>query len=410
MRLAAGVAAGGRRTRAEGRPRRRDVAAGQGAHARRAARDRPAVAPPGPRQRRDQRHQRQDHDRGDGGEHPRAHRRAARPQPRGGEHGGRDRQRAGERAPPARRARPDGRLRPLRGRRVLARSGGRGARAARDAARQPLPRPARPLRRAGDDRRPLGRGGGRARRRDDPSAQRRRPAGRRPGPGPRDPPAATGPPWPDDTPAPGVVYFGVDDDSLALPQLQHASDSKHCRRCGHAYTYTAVYLAHLGHYTCPNCGQQRPEPSVVATDVELRGIRSAAFTLRERRVELPLPGLYNVYNALGAAALTLSLGVELDDIVGGLEAVAPAFGRAERSTSTAARRACCWSRTRPARTRSCARSRSRAASWTCWVCSTTAPPTAATSAGCGTPTGSCWSAACGDSRPRAPAPRSSRCG
>jgi UDP-N-acetylmuramyl tripeptide synthase len=125
------------------------------------------------------------------------------------------------------------------------------------------------------------------------------------------------------------TYFGVDDDSLALPELQHASDSKHCRRCGHAYSYTAVYLAHLGHYKCPNCGQERPAPSVVATDVELRGIRSAAFTLRERRVELPLPGLYNVYNALGAAALTLSLGVPLDDVVAGLESVAPAFGRAE---------------------------------------------------------------------------------
>jgi UDP-N-acetylmuramyl tripeptide synthase len=125
------------------------------------------------------------------------------------------------------------------------------------------------------------------------------------------------------------TYFGVDDDSLALPELQHASDSKHCRRCGHAYVYTAVYLAHLGHYRCPNCGQRRPQPDVVATDVELRGIRSAAFTLRDRRIELPLPGLYNVYNALGAAALTLSLGVPLADVIGGLESVAPAFGRAE---------------------------------------------------------------------------------
>jgi UDP-N-acetylmuramyl tripeptide synthase len=125
------------------------------------------------------------------------------------------------------------------------------------------------------------------------------------------------------------TYFGVDDDSLALPELQHASDSKHCRRCGHAYGYSEIYLAHLGHYKCPNCGQERPEPSVVATDVELRGIRSAAFTLRGRRVELPLPGLYNVYNALAAAALTLSLGVELDVVVAGLESVAPAFGRAE---------------------------------------------------------------------------------
>jgi UDP-N-acetylmuramyl tripeptide synthase len=127
----------------------------------------------------------------------------------------------------------------------------------------------------------------------------------------------------------GATYFGVDDDSLALPELQHASDSKHCRRCGHAYEYTAIYLAHLGHYRCPNCGQERPAPDVVASDVELRGIRSAAFTLRGRRIELPLPGLYNVYNALGAAALTLSLGVPLDDVVNGLERVAPAFGRAE---------------------------------------------------------------------------------
>jgi UDP-N-acetylmuramyl tripeptide synthase len=129
--------------------------------------------------------------------------------------------------------------------------------------------------------------------------------------------------------APEPTYFGVDDDSLAVPELQHASDSKHCRRCGHAYEYTAIYLAHLGHYRCPNCGQRRPEPTVVATDVELRGIRSAAFTLRGQRVELPLPGLYNVYNALGAAALTLSLGVPLDDVVAGLHDVEPAFGRAE---------------------------------------------------------------------------------
>jgi lipid II isoglutaminyl synthase (glutamine-hydrolysing) len=129
------------------------------------------------------------------------------------------------------------------------------------------------------------------------------------------------------------VYFGVDDDRLALPELQHASDSKHCRRCGHAYVYDAAYLAHLGHYHCPNCGNRRPDPAVTGREVELRGIRSAAFTLdaagERRRVELPLPGLYNVYNALGAAALCLALAVPLDDVVAGLEAVAPAFGRAE---------------------------------------------------------------------------------
>ena len=47
-------------------------------------------------------------------------------------------------------------------------------------------------------------------------------------------------------------------------------------------------------------------------------------------VELPLPGLYNVYNALGAAALCLDLQVPLATVVAGLGDVRAAFGRAER--------------------------------------------------------------------------------
>jgi lipid II isoglutaminyl synthase (glutamine-hydrolysing) len=129
------------------------------------------------------------------------------------------------------------------------------------------------------------------------------------------------------------VFFGIEDDRLALPELQHAADSKHCRRCGHAYAYDAAYLGHLGHYHCPNCGARRPEPQFVARDVLLHGVRSARFTLDapagRATVDLPLPGLYNVYNALGAAALTLALGVPLPDVVAGLQSVAPAFGRAE---------------------------------------------------------------------------------
>jgi lipid II isoglutaminyl synthase (glutamine-hydrolysing) len=130
-----------------------------------------------------------------------------------------------------------------------------------------------------------------------------------------------------------ALYFGVEDDGIALPGLQHASDYKHCRSCGAPYVYAAVYLAHLGRYHCPRCGRRRPEPTVAASAVELRGIRSAAFTLRlagaEHRVELPLPGVYNVYNALGAAALCSALGVPAGDVVAGLGAVEPAFGRAE---------------------------------------------------------------------------------
>ena len=48
------------------------------------------------------------------------------------------------------------------------------------------------------------------------------------------------------------------------------------------------------------------------------------------RVRLAVPGLYNVYNALGASALAVALGVGLDEIAAGLARFRAAFGRFER--------------------------------------------------------------------------------
>jgi UDP-N-acetylmuramyl tripeptide synthase len=130
-----------------------------------------------------------------------------------------------------------------------------------------------------------------------------------------------------------VIYFGVEDDSLALAGIAHAADAKHCRRCGAPYAFDAVYLGHLGRYHCPGCGQQRPQPAVRATDVRLEGVRAASFTLHtpagEAQVRLSVPGLYNVYNALAAAALATALELPLESIREGLLATRAAFGRAE---------------------------------------------------------------------------------
>jgi UDP-N-acetylmuramyl tripeptide synthase len=130
-----------------------------------------------------------------------------------------------------------------------------------------------------------------------------------------------------------VLYFGVEDDSLALAGMAHAADAKHCRNCGTPYVFDAVYLGHLGHYHCPSCGQARPAPTVTATHVTLEGVHAARFTLQtpagEAEVALSLPGLYNVYNALAAAALATALEVGLPEIIAGLQGTKAAFGRAE---------------------------------------------------------------------------------
>ncbi len=133
-----------------------------------------------------------------------------------------------------------------------------------------------------------------------------------------------------------VMYFGVEDDSLALAGMAHAADAKHCRRCGAPYAFDSIYLGHLGHYHCPSCGQRRPSPTVRASAVRLDGVRGARFQLTvpagKAEVKLALPGLYNVYNALAAAALAVVLEVPLEDIVAGLQSATAAFGRAETVT------------------------------------------------------------------------------
>jgi len=131
----------------------------------------------------------------------------------------------------------------------------------------------------------------------------------------------------------GVLYFGIEDASQALPELQHAFDAKHCRRCGHPYTYARAFVGHLGHYSCPNCGAERPQPEVAATAIELQGMNGSRVTLRtpkgEIRLELPLPGLYNVYNALAAVTAGLKLGVAPERIATALGEMRAAFGRVE---------------------------------------------------------------------------------
>ena len=131
-----------------------------------------------------------------------------------------------------------------------------------------------------------------------------------------------------------ATVFGLDDPRHAAAELQHAADSKWCVRCGTPYVYAAAYIGHLGDYRCEACGHARPPLDVVARSVELNGLESVSFELVTpeggRRVELSVPGLYNVYNALAASSLARAVGVGLDAIVAGLQGFSAAFGRFER--------------------------------------------------------------------------------
>jgi UDP-N-acetylmuramyl tripeptide synthase len=131
-----------------------------------------------------------------------------------------------------------------------------------------------------------------------------------------------------------AVRFGLDDPRHARQGLQHAADSKYCVRCGAPYSFAVAYVGHLGDYRCPSCGHRRPELDVAARDIELEGLLASRFRLvapdGEIHVRLALPGLYNVYNAVAATALSLAVGASLEDVRAGLERFNAAFGRFER--------------------------------------------------------------------------------
>ncbi|MEI7560425.1 MAG: MurT ligase domain-containing protein [Actinomycetes bacterium] len=137
-----------------------------------------------------------------------------------------------------------------------------------------------------------------------------------------------------DLPQEMVIWFGLEDTSVALDSLPASADAGACRSCGSPLNYSAVLLGHLGHWSCPGCGHSRPAPSYKCTKVHLKGARAIDLEIVDpdglHSVSLGLPGVYNAYNALGAWALAAVLGVSPDVISASFKESGPSFGRAER--------------------------------------------------------------------------------
>ena len=132
-----------------------------------------------------------------------------------------------------------------------------------------------------------------------------------------------------------VLYFGVDDASVGGTVPQAISDATRCPRCKAPLRYARIVLAHVGDWSCPACGLERPARDVAATGVRLD---KTASTLDLRLpiasafdpVHVPLPGLYNAYNALAAIAAARALDIALPTASRAIASFKPAFGRLEQ--------------------------------------------------------------------------------
>lgn len=132
-----------------------------------------------------------------------------------------------------------------------------------------------------------------------------------------------------------VLYYGLEDCRRARPGLEHTSDSRRCLRCGTDLMHTRVFYAHLGHYGCPGCGWQRPDPRVTAWRVDLGGVEGSQLQVVTPSgayddLDLPLGGLHSVYNALAAVAAANALGLDAGAVRNAVAEARSPFGRLER--------------------------------------------------------------------------------
>jgi lipid II isoglutaminyl synthase (glutamine-hydrolysing) len=128
------------------------------------------------------------------------------------------------------------------------------------------------------------------------------------------------------------LFFGIEStEGEAAAGSQ--SELAYCGNCSEEVSYSRVFYGQLGHWHCPKCNHARPRPDVYASNVVV-GATSSRFNLtvagKEVDCVLPLPGLFNVYNALAAAAAAHWLSVSIPAIRAGLKDYSTLFGRSER--------------------------------------------------------------------------------
>lgn len=131
-----------------------------------------------------------------------------------------------------------------------------------------------------------------------------------------------------DTPNP-LIYYGfnhqADHEQFADPN----TDGVLCPHCQHILHYKMITYANLGKYYCPNCEFKRPELAYQLTQLGEMTNVSSVFTVDEESYKIEVGGLYNIYNALTAAAVGQHYGVSPEKIRLGLGYDEKVFGRQE---------------------------------------------------------------------------------
>ncbi len=132
-------------------------------------------------------------------------------------------------------------------------------------------------------------------------------------------------------------YFGLEAPSVPETDTSGASNPGYiCPRCRQFLDYRQIFLAHLGHYRCWDCGFERPRPqvSLLGNRQNEKGEMIMKLDLQGEQMDIrnPLPGICNVYNVLAGVTAALALGLPVSTLKKALSGFSPSGGRQKRIT------------------------------------------------------------------------------
>ena len=131
-----------------------------------------------------------------------------------------------------------------------------------------------------------------------------------------------------------VVYFGIDQGAAPSRPKPEISDATHCIRCKTEYEYDYISYGHLGGFRCPKCGYRRHKADFAVTDITEQRADGSTVVMdiqgTKRIVNVNLPAMYNIYNAVGAVTAAVEMGLDADTAVKALADFQCGFGRMER--------------------------------------------------------------------------------
>ncbi len=111
-----------------------------------------------------------------------------------------------------------------------------------------------------------------------------------------------------------VTYFGINKFGLSTVQNEDVyDDGIYCPNCKSKLSYDYHNYAHIGSYSCSNCGHHRATPQFAVTSIDLQTGESIINS--KYKIHLTLRSIYSAYNMLASFAVGSLLGIKDENII-----------------------------------------------------------------------------------------------